>query len=229
MAYTYRASTSQGNASGSALTVTKPTGTVDGDLIVVVAYLESDTNTWASVGSGFNTSGPLTIDNTGAFQLQVWWKWASSEPASWTWTPTTGGNWRTVVVASYSGGSGSGTALDVSGSAQGDSVLETSQTAPSVTTTVNDDLLTWGYGNFSGTNVITMLGAASNMRVSFGGATIADANRPTLGATGTSAPNSGPGTDDYAALHAAFFLSPGGATKAPPPRRRPYHFFKRRG
>jgi hypothetical protein len=207
MAYTFRAQTSQGNASGGALTVSKPAGTADGDLIVVVGYLETDTNTWSSVGSGFTEV--KNIDNTGLFDLRCWYKWASGEPASWTWTPTTNA-WRTVVVASYSGGSGSGTQPDVSSSAQGDAQLVANQTAPSVTTTANDDLLVYGYGNFTGTNMTTTTGAASNVRISNGGCTIADANIATPSATGTTAPNAGPGTEDYAAVHVAFFLSPGG-------------------
>jgi hypothetical protein len=214
VAYTYRSSSSQGNASGSGLTVTKPAGVADGDLLIVAAYLESDTNTWASVGAGFNTSAALTQDNTGAFQLQVWWKIAASEPASWTWTPTTGGNWRTVVCAAYSGGSGSGERVDVAGGAQGDGVLIGSQTAPSVTTTVADDLLAFAYANFSGTDSATTVGAASNLRVSFGGLIIADATIASPGATGTTRPSDGPGTEDYAALHVAFFLSPGGGAAA---------------
>ena len=206
MAYSYRASTSQGNASGGALTVNKPSGAVDGDLLVVVAYLESDTNTWSSVGSGFNSAG--SIANTGLFTIQVWWKWASGEPASWTWTPNAS-NWRTVVCAAYSGGGGSGSAVDVTSSAQADSVLEGSQTAPSVTTTAADDLLAFGYGNFGGNNILVANGAANNLRVSLGGCTIQDANRASAGATGTSN-GTGQGTNDYAAMHVAFFLSPGG-------------------
>jgi hypothetical protein len=207
MAYTYRSNSSQGNGSGGALTVSKPAGTADGDLIVVVGYLESDTNTWTSVGSGFTEV--KNIDNTGLFDLRMWYKWASGEPASWTWTPNTSA-WRTVVVASYSGGSGSGSQPDVSSSAQGDAQLVANQTAPSVTTTANDDLLTYGYGNFTGTNMTTASGAATNVRISFGGATITDANIATPSATGTTAPNAGPGTEDYAAVHVALFLSPGG-------------------
>lgn len=210
MAYAYRASTSQGNASGAGLTVTKPAGTADGDLIVVVAYLESDANTWASVGAGFTTAAGLVQANTGAFSVRVWWKIASGEPASWTWTPTSSA-WRTVVAASYSGGSGSGERVDVSGGSQGDSVLVANQTAPSVTTTVADDLLVFAYGNFSGNNDTGTTGAASSMRVWFGGLTIADATIASPGATGTTRPSGAVlGTEDYAALHAAFFLSPGG-------------------
>jgi len=209
VAYTFRNQTSQGNASGAGLTVTKPASTADGDLIVVVGYLETDTNTWSSVGAGFTSV--FTETNTGAFSVQVWYKWASGEPASWTWTPTTSA-WRTVDCASYSGGGGSGDARDVSNGSQADAVNITLQTAPSVTTTVNDDVLIFGYGNFSGTNTTVMTGAASNLRISFGGIVIADADIATAGATGTSRPSTAPGTEDYAALHAAFFLSPGGVS-----------------
>jgi hypothetical protein len=221
VAYAYRASTSAGNASGGALSINKPAGTVDGDLLVAVLYLESDTNTWTPP-AGWNTSAALTQDNTGSLQMQVFWKIASGEGASWSWTPGTN-NWRSGVVAAYSGGSGSGERVDIAGGSQGDAISPvTNQTAPSVSTTVVDDLLVFGYGNFSGTNVTAMTGTASNLRVSFGGCTIADANRASTGATGTSAPSSGPGSDTYAALHAAFLLAPGGAAATsfliPPPR-----------
>lgn len=211
MAYAYRASTSAGNASGGALTINKPSGTTTGDLIIVVAYLESDTNTWASVGSGFTSV--ITQVNTGSFKLQVWYKWCgASEGASWTWTPSSN-NWRAAVCASYSGGAGSGNPVDVTGGSQADSVLNTSQTAPSVTTTAANDLLVFGYGNFSGTNTLTMAGAASTLRISFGGVVIADATIASASATGTTSPNSGPGTETYAAVHAAFLLSPGGTAR----------------
>lgn len=211
MAFAYRASTSQGSSSGGAVTVNKPAGTVDGDLIVVVAYLETDANTWASVGAGFSSA--LSVDNTGAFKVQTWYKWASGEPASWTWTPTTSPVWRSIVCASYSGGGGSGEAKDQTSSGQVDGIAATGQTAPSVTTTAANDLLTFGYGSLSGTDIGNMQGAASNLRVSFGGTVIADANIASAGATGTSN-GTDQGTQDYAAIHAAFFLSPGGAVAA---------------
>jgi hypothetical protein len=75
------------------------------------------------------------------------------------------------------------------------------QTAPSVTTTETNVLLVFLYGNFSGTDPTTLTGAATNLRVKLGGLTLGDANRASAGATGTTAPNGGPGTDDYAALH----------------------------
>lgn len=207
MAYAYVASSSAGNASGGAVAIGKPTGTLDSHLVVVGTYLEPDTNSWTP-GSGFTSLASQV--NTGLFRLDFWYKWASGEPSSWTWTPASN-NWRTVVAASYSGGGGSGNPFDVSGGSQGDGINpNTSQTAPSVTTTTADDLLVFLYGNYSGNNVTSVTGAASNLRVSFGGLTIADANRASAGATGTTAPSGGPGTEDYAAMHIALLLNPGG-------------------
>ena len=207
MAWAYGTNTSQGNASGGPLTVNAPASLADGNLIVIVGYLEDDTNTWSSVGSGFTEA--KAIDNTGRFDLRLWWKIASGEGASWTWTPNTNA-WRTVVAARYSGGSGTGEFVDITSSAQGDGVLVNSQTAPSVTTTASDDLLTFGYGNFSGTNMTTAQGAATNVRISFGGATITDATIASPSSTGTTAPLAGPGTEDYAAVHVAFLLTGAG-------------------
>lgn len=212
MAYAYVASTSAGNASGGSVVINKPTGTLDGHLAVVGTYLEPDTNGWTP-GSGFTLLASQV--NTGLFRLDFWYKWCSGEPSSWTWTPTSN-NWRTIVCASYSGGGGSGNPYDIHGGSQGDSVLNTSQTAPSVTTTTADDLLVFLYGNYSGTNTTAMGGTASNLRVSFGGLTIADVNRASAGATGTSWPSSGVGTEDYAAMHIALLLTPGGGVTVQP-------------
>lgn len=222
MAYAFRQVSTQGDASGAAITVTKPTGTVDGDLILVVAYLETDTNSWSSVGAGFNVWAAAGKANTGAFLMQVWWKIAASEPASWTWTPTATA-WRGVTCASYSGGTGSGAGrTDVANGSQADAVADTSQTAPSITTTAAHDLLAYCYGNFNGVAVTGMSGACTNLRGSIGGTTIADALDQAQGATGTSN-ETGVGTADYAASHASFFLDTGGgAFPFPPwPRRVP--------
>lgn len=210
MAFAYRSSTSAGNASGGALSINKPTGTASGDLLVAVLYLESDTNTFSSVPAGWQLAGSQA--NTGLFKIWVYYLWAGgSEPASYSWTPTTNA-WRTWTMAAYSGGGGSGTQPDVANGSQGDGVvIATDQTAPSITPSTDHDLLIFSYGNFSGTNVGSTSGKATNLRISFGGTTIADfLDVSPAAATGTSSPSSGVGTQDYAAMHLAFFLSPAG-------------------
>lgn len=211
MAYTFRAAgAGAGNASGSALTVNMPAGVTTGDLLIIVAYLEADTNTWTAAPSGYTlVQGGA---NTGGFNVNMWYKIAGASESSATLTPTTGGVWRTAFSACWSGGSGSGSFVDVvSAVSQGDAITPvTNQTAATVTTTANDDLLVFCYGNFSGTNVTTLTGTASTLAQSFGGLTVGYVNRPTLGATGTTAPNAGPGSDDYAAFHATFLLTGAG-------------------
>src|SRR3990167_2718459 len=134
MALAYRAGSfvSAGNASGGDLTLTKPTGTVDGDRVVINVYFEPDTTT-ITVSNGPWES--VTIANTGAFKTQCFTKIAASEPASYTISNSTAGNqWRTASGVAYSGGTGSGTQIDATGTstAQGDGQLETTQTAPSI-------------------------------------------------------------------------------------------------
>jgi hypothetical protein len=210
MAYSFRAASTNGNASGGSLVVSKPTGTVDGDLVVVVAYLESDTNTWSAIGSGFTEDTGAAIANTGALNMRFYWKIASGEGASWTWTPTTNA-WRTVHAAAFSGATGAGaTRVDVRGAgSQADGVIETSQTAPSVTPTVAGDLLIFGYGNFSGNTASSLVGAATGLRANVGGVIIGSNEAATTSPTGTTRPVS-IGTNDYAANHVAFFLDTGG-------------------
>lgn len=206
---------SAGNASGGNLSLNKPTGVTDGDRVVVVVYFESDTCT-ITVSNGPWES--VTIANTGTFKLQLFTKTASSEPASYTISNDQPGNqWRTAVTAAYQNGTGSGTLIDVSATAQGDAQPSANQTAPSVTTTDVDRMVCWGYGNFSGTNVGGMSGFCTNLRGSLGGCTLSDALKATAGSTGTSAPT-GMGNEDYAATHVAI-ISDFAATGQPAVKR----------
>lgn len=66
-------------------TITKPTGTVTGDLVIAWLYVEDDVavsapdGTWTLIG---------TVDHPGQpMDLIAWWKVAGAgEPANWTWT-----------------------------------------------------------------------------------------------------------------------------------------------
>ena len=195
---------SAGNGSGGNLTLTKPTGTADGDLLRIVVYFEPDTTT-ISITGGF-TEGEV-LANTGAFKLQEFYKLAASEPASYTISNDTAGNqWRTAVGAAYSGGTGSGTWKDVSAASQADGAIATGQTSPSVTTTGVDRLLGWSYGNFSGADGdTTPVGAVTVARGWLGGVSLGDAARASAGATGTTHPDAGAiGTETYVGIHVAY-------------------------
>jgi len=101
---------------------------------------------------------------------------------------------------------------------QADGVAPGSQTAPSVTTVADSDLVVFGYGNYGGSTTTTLSGFSTNLRVGFGGVDIGDATKTPAGATGTTNPN-GTGTEDYAAIHIAFAIGTAGATSIVLPRR----------
>lgn len=203
---------SAGNASGGDLTLNKPTGLASGDRWEINVYFEPDTCNISVSNGPWETA---TIANTGAFKLQSFSKIAGgSEPASVTISNDVAGNqWRTAVGCAYQNGTGSGTLIDVSATAQADGQTITQQTAPSVTTTDVNRMVVFCYGNFGGADVTSMTGFCTNLRGSLGGTVIADALQAAAGATGTSRPSNGPGTQDYAAMHIALIADiAGGAT-----------------
>ena len=221
MALAFRAGSfvSAGNASGAAISINKPTGTADGDIMVTAIYFEPDTT---SITAPAGWTQAFSLANTGAFLLEIWWKVAASEGTTYSWNNTTGGNqWRSVVSGAYSGATGSGEREDLSNGSQADAVLITSQTAPSITTTGTNRMLIFGYGNFGGEEVTATTGAASNFRGSLGGTIIADALIAAAGATGTSRPSSGPGSQDYVGIHTALISDIASAGSIPPGLIRP--------
>lgn len=211
LAYRSGSFVSAGNASGGNLTLTKPTGTADGDRVVINVYFEPDTCT-ISISPG--TWESVTSTNTGAFKITTFTKIASSEPASYTISNDVAGDqWRAACGVAYSGGSGSGTLIDATGTgtAQADGAAITAQTAPSIDPTSTDTMVVFAYGNYGGADVTTMTGFCTSLRGSIGGCVIADAVNATGAATGTSRPSGGPGTQDYAALHMAIIADIAGA------------------
>lgn len=95
-----------GSASAATWTVTKPSGAVDDDYLVVVLYIDSNTQTITSVPSGWTLlDGP--IDNPTTPDVRGWsyGKVASGEGASWDWTfsATAAGGWMSVAVQDADG------------------------------------------------------------------------------------------------------------------------------
>lgn len=214
MALAYRTGSfvSAGNIAGPDLTLTKPTGTANGDVVLIVVYFEPDTCT-ISISPG--TWETREVANTGAFKLKAFWKYASSEPASYTISNDVAGDqWRTAVGAAYSGGTGAGTLLDISSTNQADAQITSSLNAPSVTTAGADRLVALAFGDFSGDNPAAITGFCTNLRGSLGGVVVADALKATAGATGVSWPSGGAmGTEDFAAMHLALISdTPSGAS-----------------
>lgn len=65
-------------------TVTKPTGTVDGDLLIVTLGTRTDTVT--GVPSGWTLIDSLDTNPGSNILMYTYWKIAASEGASWDWT-----------------------------------------------------------------------------------------------------------------------------------------------
>jgi RHS repeat-associated protein len=139
-------STSSGSVSTGALTLSRPTGTTDGDLLVMTASadLSASEDVTYTIPSGWTQllANTRSDASSAGNNLQVWYKVASDEPSSYTITPDHS-NLMGGSVMRISG-QNTTTPIDVSGvtaSATGEA------SAPSVTTTVNNALalrlVTW--------------------------------------------------------------------------------------
>jgi len=200
--WAYRAASVQQTAQAAVnnVSVNKPSGVADGDLVVVGVYAETDTVTITPPG-GFTSAKAQT--NTGAHKIEVFYKIAASEPASYNFTTGGAGTFMGAISAAYSNGTGSGPWVDQTSGAQADGALEPATTAPSVTTSDVNRLLVYFHGNITGGPPSVAAGAASNFRAGGSGQALCDAGFAAAGATGTSNVT-GQGTTDYAAIHVAF-------------------------
>lgn len=147
----YRAGTTAGNASGTDLTINKPTGTADGDILVVVLYREA--GAW-TLPSGWAQWGSDQRDFNNNLYLTVAWKRASSEGASYTFSLSTT-TWRIAAMGAFSGCLASGDPIDVGPTGRGTN--ETAGTgipiASSITTTTANTMRVALHGNFNGADV----------------------------------------------------------------------------
>jgi hypothetical protein len=86
----FRIANSSGNAT---VTVTKPSGVVDGDLLIAILGTGQDTGqtSMATVPSGWTQLGSFTLNADGE-AVAVYYKVASSEPSSWNWIWQISGN-----------------------------------------------------------------------------------------------------------------------------------------
>lgn len=130
------------SGSTSPLTLTKPSGVVDGDLIIIVAHSdESLAGTADFTVSTFNdVFASVKGGVTAGASIKALYKVASSEGANWSVARTGGsGNWGAIAIR-VSHGSGT-PAIDTSATAT--SILDEGNT-PDLTTSVNDCLVIRG-------------------------------------------------------------------------------------
>ena len=194
----HRANGTAVGSSGATLTVSKPAGTVDGDLLVVCIITPAN-ETISSVPSGWTL---ITEEQVGANGWnRAYWKIAASEGASWQWTKSSTGGYVHMCVAYKDSAAAT---VDVSASAE-QTVANTTVTAPSVVATQANDLLI----------VVNMSsGARSHTESSGLMAERLDAGNPTLvwydqvvaasGATGTRTLTISAATSTWAVLTIAF-------------------------
>lgn len=112
MAIAYRSQTTVTGATSTTLTINKPSGTADNDILIALVYLEAPKTVTAPSGwATVHTKIAVAADH----DHHVYWKRASSEGASWQWS-WSGGTWRLGFVAAFSGCITSGDPFSVAAS-----------------------------------------------------------------------------------------------------------------
>lgn len=136
MAVAFRAANGTDGGGGStSIVLNKPTGTVDGDVMLAMLYIEDasgDPPTGLTAPSGW-TKLQSAIANS-SFWMAVYYKIAASEGSSYTWS------WTPAAYTSGHIGSWSGchATTPVDASAMGTATTGSTVTYPSVTTSVTD-------------------------------------------------------------------------------------------
>lgn len=177
------------------ITLTKPTGTVSGDILIFVVTQDDTTNTftWPSGFTEF-TASPQT-STADAQRMRGAWKVAGgSEPANYTATSSVSADDFSAFLAAYSGRDTTTPINAISGNAQVGATSVASFDAAGVTTTADGcDLLwiagsdlvssaqaeTWGMPT-GYTNQVTQTSGRNWFSLTLG-----DKNQTTQGATGT--------------------------------------------
>ena len=142
----FRSSTIPGSGSSAGITITKPTGVVDNDILVCFAYFESDAA--ITPPSGW-TQKLLNEQNAGGedHRLYCWWHRAASDGASYAWS-WTGSVFRDFSIHAFSGALTSGDPFQQTNTAIAGASSATTP-AVSLTTTTADTTLLWAGSNFN--------------------------------------------------------------------------------
>ena len=151
--------------------ISKPTGTVAGDLIVI-AGSEPAPSTWTAPAGFTNITGTSTYAN-------MCYKFATgSEGSTFFYSGGGGGGGTHLVCAVFRGA----TAVDVIGA--GTAATGTTIDAPSVTTTVPNAMLIAGFSANTGVSISTAPGMTKIQSISGVSCTIQYQIVPSAGATG---------------------------------------------
>jgi len=214
MTIAYRNGTTAGNASGTNLTINKPT-TVDGDILIVGLYREA--GTW-TLPAGWTQWGSDQRDFGNNMYLTAAWKRASGEGANYTFNLSTS-TWRIAVMASLSGCIASGDPIDVGPTGRGTNEDGSSIAIPiatSITTTTANVMRVVLTANFNGTDV-TVGSSGYSAGAALGGCELWYSLQAAAGASGDKAFGgfSGSDTGKWATFHLALKEDTGGGGTPP--------------
>jgi hypothetical protein len=146
----FRAVSSIAYGSRASTTINKPTGVIDGDIMLAVVFGGHGTPSVISIGApaGWTQIGANTSVTAGGFtgKLYLYWKRAASEGASYTFTQTNTHSTQAAILA-YSGCLETGDPVDVFSTNTG---LGSTLTALGVTTTVAAAQLVFAGNDWTG-------------------------------------------------------------------------------
>jgi hypothetical protein len=157
----FRAAATASGASGTSVTVNKPSGTAENDVLIALVYIEDHIGSSITPPSGWtqlrrsDQSGPPPFDYS---HVTYWKRAGASEPGSYQWS-WTGTKYREAFIIAVQGCATSGDPIDVE-AATVNGAQDDAPVAPSVTTTVADTLLLCIYTSADGGNAVWAPGSS---------------------------------------------------------------------
>jgi len=136
MAVAYRSVASTILSTRTNITVTKPAGVVDDDILI--ASIAIDTDTAITPPAGW-TEITVVDESTVDLDLYVYWKRASSEGANYTWTHSSA--WSAGAIVAVSGAITSGDPQDATVGIDNNDGLTSTVNIPSITTATDGSLV----------------------------------------------------------------------------------------
>lgn len=179
----FRSSATANTATASSLTITKPTGTVDGDVMIAIINA-NDSATTITPPTGWTLIRSITSGDTISANISTYYKAASSEGADYQFSFSA--SVRAAGAISTFIGVRTTDVIDVENGRT--TISNTNKISPDITTTEDNTMLVFLTAADSGTTInhtppIGMIEAADSGSVS--GCEIAYFSKATSGATGT--------------------------------------------
>lgn len=230
MAWAHGADSTAGNSSTTSRTaISRPTGIASGDWIGLVFYIETTGLTPAFSNGTWTLIRRDTVGTNFEAFLYVSRYAGEGSTFNITWGGTN--TWNTVVMSSYTGGAlGSTTdSAATTGTGHPDNTLATTVNLDGFTPASDNDLIFYAASDFAGRTNGVASGTTPSLteRSDFGGVANGDGVQTTATAIGNRTVAMAGGGAQCCGQLFAFTLT-GAATKAMPPFRRPYRFFRRK-